>query len=332
MLARQLLLDRSAVTLPRALERIGGLQSQYAPTMYIGLWSRLARFTRADLTGALEQRRVVQGTLMRATIHLVSATDYWPLALAIGPSRRQWWLRANKGGPTARDMQAAAQRVRAALDTAGRLSRKELEEVAGRDATGGVGLWVDLVRVPPSGTWEHRRADLFAAASDWLGPPPDLAAEDAVDHLVRRYLSGFGPAATHDIASWAGMTVGEISSSIQRLPLRRFRTESGVALVDLPRLRRPDPEAPVPVRFLSSWEAVLLAHARRTGVLAEQDRPSVFSTRNPHSVNTFLVDGVVAGTWRHTSGRVDLEPFRALDRSTRASLREEAERLAAFHA
>jgi hypothetical protein len=23
----------------------------------------------------------------------------------------------------------------------------------------GVGLWVDMVRVPPSGTWERRRAD-----------------------------------------------------------------------------------------------------------------------------------------------------------------------------
>src|SRR5438046_1672356 len=36
--------------------------------------------------------------------------------------------------------------------------------------TGYVGLWLDLVRVPPSGTWERRRADLLAAAEDWIGP------------------------------------------------------------------------------------------------------------------------------------------------------------------
>ena len=38
---RQLLLRRAGLSLPKALERIGGLQAQYAPSMYIGLWSRL---------------------------------------------------------------------------------------------------------------------------------------------------------------------------------------------------------------------------------------------------------------------------------------------------
>ncbi len=49
------------------------------------------------------------------------------------------------------------------------------------------------MRVPPSGTWEHRRADLYAAAEDWLGPSA-MTGADAVEHLVRRYLGGFGPA------------------------------------------------------------------------------------------------------------------------------------------
>ena len=50
VLARQLLLERARVTVPAALERMGGLQAQYAPSMYIGLWSRVDRFRRADLT------------------------------------------------------------------------------------------------------------------------------------------------------------------------------------------------------------------------------------------------------------------------------------------
>jgi len=332
VLARQLLVERSSLPLPRALERVAGLQSQYVPTMYIGLWSRLARFSRDDLTVALQQRRVVQATLMRVTIHLVSAADYWPLALAVRAGRRRWWLSSHKDALTSRDMNAAAKRVRAALDTAGQLTRRELESVAGRDAATGVGLWIDLVRVPPSGTWERRRADLFAAASDWLGPSPDLSAADALDHLVGRYLGGFGPATAHDIANWAGMSLGEIAPSLERLGLRRFRNETGESLVDLPRLRRPEPGVPLPERFLSTWEAVLLAHARRTGVLTEQDRRRVFSTRNPHSVNTFLVDGIVAGTWRYHQGRVDLESFGPLDPATRARLTDEAARLAAFHA
>ena len=41
--------------LATAIERVGGLQTQYAPTAYIGLWSRLENFRRDDLTRALER-------------------------------------------------------------------------------------------------------------------------------------------------------------------------------------------------------------------------------------------------------------------------------------
>jgi hypothetical protein len=75
LLARQMLLERAKVALPRALERMGGLQAQYAPSMYIGLWSRVEGFERRALTRALERRAIVQGTLLRSTIHLVSARD-----------------------------------------------------------------------------------------------------------------------------------------------------------------------------------------------------------------------------------------------------------------
>ena len=54
---------------------------------------------------------------------------------------------------------------------------------------------------------------------------------------------------------------------------------------------------------------MLLVHARRTGVVPEQHRSRIFNVRTPHSVNTFLVDGRVAGTWRYADGEVRLEPF-----------------------
>ncbi len=329
VLARQLLLDRASVSLPRALERVAGLQSQYAPTMYVGLWSRVDGFQRDDLIAALQRRLVVQGTLMRATIHLVSAADYWPLTLAIRPARQRWWLQSTKGSEVA--ARAAAERVRQALELDEQLSRKELDQVAGKDAVGGVGYWLDLVRVPPSGTWERRRADVYAAATDWVGPEPKIDQAAAVDHLVQRYLTGFGPATVHEIANWAGMTVTEIAPSLERVKLRRFRTEDGQTLVDLHRLPLPDPDAPAPVRFLSTWEAILLSHARRAVVLREDDRSRIFNTKIPQSKNTFLVDGVVEGTWRYADGHVEATPWRSLDKRTMAAVDDEAERVAAFH-
>jgi hypothetical protein len=330
LLARQLLLERARIPLPRALERMGGLQAQYAPSMYVGLWSRVEGFERDALTRALERRSVVQGTLLRSTIHLVSARDYWPFAMAVEEGRRAWWLRTRRGAVTARQVSAAARRLRRAL-AHGPLRRVQIDELIGKEIAQGVGLWVHMVRVPPSGTWERRRADVYALAEDWLGPP-DVDARDALDHLVRRYLAAFGPATRGDVASFAGLRPAEVAPALERLTLRRFRSEDGEELLDLPRAPLPDPGTPAPVRLLPTWDATLLVHARRTGLLPERYRARIFSTRTPHSFPTFLVDGAVAGTWRYDGGRLALEPFERLDRATMRELRDEADRMAAFHA
>jgi hypothetical protein len=128
------------------------------------------------------------------------------------------------------------------------------------------------------------------------------------------------------------MRVAALAEALGGLTLRRFRDEHGRELLDLPRAALPAPETPVPVRFLPTWDATLLVHARRTGIVDEQHRKRLFSSSNPQSERTFLVDGKVAGAWRYEDGRVRLEPFVRLERRTRAEVDEEAERLAAFHA
>jgi hypothetical protein len=329
LLARQLLLERVRMPIPRAVERIGGIQDQYAPNAYIRLWSCLEGFRREDLTGALERRSVVQATLMRATIHVVSRRDYWPLAVAIRRAQRTWWLRVQRPRPDERDLERLASELRV-LTADGPRRHDELVDVVGRD-WGKVGPWLELVRVPPSGTWERRRAHLFQTAERWVGPE-DADPDGALDHLVRRYLAAFGPAARADIAQWAGMRLGDVAPALERLRLRRFRSEDGGELLDVPRAPLPHPDTPAPVRFLPTWDSVLLVHVRRSGVLREEHRPRIFPTTMPQSVGTFLVDGTVAGTWRLEGDRIRWEAFSKLDRSTAREVDDEAERLAAFHA
>jgi hypothetical protein len=331
LLARQLLLERGRMPLPRALEAVGGIQAQYAPSMYIGLWSRLENLERRALTDALIERTIVQATLMRVTIHLVSREDFWPFALATRDARRALWLRSRPEPISAAAMAGAARTVRRRLSGGNQLKRTELEALVGKPRALGSGLWVDLVRAPPSGTWERRRADLFALAEEWVGPP-EVGVDDATDHLVRRYLAGFGPASRKDIASFTGMGLTPLDKVLARLELRRFAGEDGDELLDVPAGPLPHPGTPAPPRFLPTWDATLLTHARRTGILPEEHRPRIFNTKAPQSFPTFLVDGAVAGTWRHEHGAIELSPFAPLDPADERALREEAERLAAFHA
>ena len=340
LLARQLLLERSKLPLTRALERVGGIQAQYAPSSYVGLWSRLEGFDLADLTNALERRRAVQGTLLRSTIHLVSAGDYWAFAAGSRSARQTAWLRSGKKRLSDADMKAAAKEVRAAL--AGRVAhRDELLELARRryperptHLWNGVSAWVELVRAPPSGTWERRRADLYALADDWLGPPK-VTPEEGAALLLRRYLGGFGPARLADAANWAGLPLAELQAAAEGLRLRRFRDEEGAELVDLQRAPLPAASTPAPVRFLPTWDATLLVHARKTQILPEDYRPLVFATKTPQSTPTFLLDGAVAGKWKversAKRATLTLQPFETLPAKAKRDLRDEAERLIRFH-
>src|SRR2546425_90723 len=234
LLARQLLLERSRLPPARAIDQAGGLQTQYAPSPYVALWSRLHGFRRDELTKALEQRRIVQATLMRVTIHMVSAREFHLFAAGVRRSRQEWWLRIHRTEIDRAGMDAVAMRLREHLAN-GPLRATRLTELLAVDgfppgAWSGAGLWVDLVRVPPSGTWERRRADLYGLADDWVGPSTATEAQ-GLEHLVRRYLGGFGPATPKDVASWAGVPVTTIKPVTDRLPLRRFRSEEGAELV-----------------------------------------------------------------------------------------------------
>src|ERR1044072_8203641 len=124
LLARQSLLGRRSLPLPRAAEAMVCVQAQYAPSTYVGLWSRVEGLERSAVTRALERRSLVQGTLMRDTIHVVSRRDYSPLQIAIRAERQAWSQSVQGTEPP--EMARAARRLREFLAGTPR-SQRELE-------------------------------------------------------------------------------------------------------------------------------------------------------------------------------------------------------------
>src|SRR5215207_4866669 len=84
-LARQMLLQRERSSAVEAVERLCGMQAQEPRPPFLGLWSRVQVFRREDLHRALHDRTIVRGTLMRGTLHLMSATDYVAHRMTLQP-------------------------------------------------------------------------------------------------------------------------------------------------------------------------------------------------------------------------------------------------------
>ena len=292
-----------------ALEQVGGLQTQYAPSGYVGLWTRLADFQRDALTAALEDRSVIQATLLRTTIHMVSRREFWRYALGVRQARRDVGDPGLQDRMSEAEMRPKRRALRAALAD-GPKTVKELGELGGRVRREPRAVGRSRAR-PAVGTWERRRADRLALAETWVGPC-DATEEEGLAHLVRAYLRAFGPAPWRDIATWAGISVAEPGGAGRAWLVRVSRRGR-------PRAHRPAGRA-----------AARPGHAGAGPVPAPLGRRSCWSTRagpgscprptgrassapkNPFSVGTYLVDGVVAGAWSLRDGRVVLDPFEPL--------------------
>ncbi|MEV0726549.1 winged helix DNA-binding domain-containing protein [Micromonospora purpureochromogenes] len=314
-LHRQLLLARSTTAVREAVERIGGLNAQHANDPYLALHSRLAGFRLADLTAAIEDRRLVRSCLLRATQHLVSATDFRWLRPVLNPLLARVQRNAFGRRTAGVDLDDLVADARAIL--AGRtLTRAELGRLLAQhrpDADRTALAWsvqylLPLLHPAPSGTWDTLGATPVVLAEEHLGP---LGPADP-RRLVSRYLAAFGPATTADMRAWSGVSgLREIVADMAG-ELRTFRDETGRTVYDLPDAPRPDPDTPAPVRLLAGFDNLLLAHADRTRIMTDEIRRRVCvgDLIKP----TVLVDGMVSGTWHldRRAGLITVEPFTRL--------------------
>ena len=347
-LVRQLLLERApgppTVPIARALEQIGGLQAQEPASPYIGLWSRLADFDARELVRAFASRDVVKATLMRSTLHAVSAADYRRLLPAILPMlraiRRQDRIQPPEPAHLRRLMQVAAaftNEPRTLTDLRDHLGEHG-EHVPPEEILWWLRRHATFVHAPSDVPWSFGRRPRVVDAEAWLVDGAFADVDAALEHLVRRYLGAFGPASVADVASWSGIAVGRLRPTIERLDqageLRRFLDPRGRDLIDLDGAALPDPAIDAPPRLLPMWDSVLLAFADRTRIISDADRALVIA-KNGDTLPSFTLDGRVAGLWwaeAEPGGRtrVVLEPFRRLGRSDRQALESEGDRLAAF--
>jgi hypothetical protein len=337
-LARQMLLERHTLSVPKAIERLAGLQAQAPAAPYIGLWTRLFDFRRADLTRLLLRHKVVKATMMRATLHLVTAADYLRLRPAVQPALTQA-VHALLGRQSETiDVNAVVEAGRAFLHDEPRTFVALRSHLAEFDPQHGpheltyvVRTHLPLVQVPTGGEWGFRTSPSFIDAETWLGKPIPTAGN--LRDLLWSYLRAFGPATVSDFQTWSGMAKAREAIEEHKPLLCTYRDEKGAELLDLPELKLPDADTPAPVRFLPEYDNLLLSHAKRTRILADTHRKRVYLPAL-RVASTFLVDGFVHGAWKiERTGEVAtlrIEPFEPLSKADRVALEDEGERLVRF--
>ena len=294
---------RAPMPVAEALEHLVGLQAQVPRVPHLALWDRLAglRPGRAGRADDVARRRP-DPAHADDDPHRHRGRRAGPAPAAAAGARPD--VRRHRVGSAAARSGRRRGRGRGgrAARPNGRWAGPQLQrELAARhpglDARGastfGVSYWVPWVQPPPRGPVER----LGRGGDDHGGGVAGRRARRGhLDDLVLRYLGAFGPASVRDIQAWCGLT--RLREVVDRLGprLRRFRTEDGVELFDVPdgaaarpghpgarplprrvRQRRPVPRRPVPRR------------GRR--------RPRPADGRTGRLDGTVLVDGLLRATW-----------------------------------
>ena len=336
LLERQLLLRRRKLSAAAAIERLVGMQAQIPNSPYVGLWTRLEGFRPQALADLINERRAVRIALMRSTIHLVTARDCLALRPVLQPVMDRNLYVGSPYGRRIRgmDIESLLAAGRALLEEQPR-TNAELGKLLSirwpnRDAASlayAIRNLAPLVQVPPRGIWGAGGQAACTTAEAWLGGSLEL--DPSPDKMILRYLAAFGPATVGDIQTWSGLSaVGDVIERL-RPGLRIFRNERGRELFDVPDGSLPDPDTSAPPRFLPEYDNVLLSHADRTRVIADEHRKLAGA-----GGGSVLIDGFVRGTWRVTrqrsTARLIVVLFKRLSKKESAALTNEGTQLLSF--
>jgi hypothetical protein len=326
-LARQMLLERRRSSPVAAIERLAGMQAQWPPAPYVGLWSRLEGFRRPALERAILRGDVLKPTVMRGTLHLVTARDY-PLFYAAFKEMLTWFSpaqleRARVAIPDVLALSRDGRITHAEIHAHLRETHPELTEMDWRRMVHAVRRHAHLIHARETAAWTTQPAAVYEPVE----APAELDSAEARTEIVRRYLRAFGPATKADIADWSGLRVRDFEHALESLPTHR--TVEGRELFDVPRAPLPG-DVPAPVRFLPKWDNVILGFADRTRIISDEIRKQVIG-KNGDVAQTVLVDGAVAAAWAvDPKGKVTVRPFAPLPRAWRQPVEDEARRLEAW--
>jgi hypothetical protein len=339
-LARQGLLERSGEDVADVVRRVGGLQAQTPSNPMVALWSRCSGFRREQLLAAVEHGVVVRGTTLRGTLHLHHVDEYRELRMTLQPML-DTLVRSVRRRAREQDLEPAIELGRSLIRSAPRTIgevKAALKEHFPESDPQALGLLVryelQLLMVPDTSTpngWPNLAR--FAPATKLIGGR--LPTKQRPELVLRRFLETLGPGSVRDAQVWSG--VRGLKDVAARMlddgELVEVLTFDDRVLLDLPDAPPVDADATAAVRFLPMWDNLLLSHADRSRVVAD-DHKAYLASKNGMPPPTFLVDGFVHGTWtveRHAdAATLRLTAFGRTPKAAQDALVEEGQRLLAF--
>lgn len=335
MLARQHLIDRSG-SIEQVAGDLVGIHSTDPVTVYLSLRNRIAGFAVTDFEDAMYERRSMTRILgMRRTLFVVpldlaavidaSCTK----ALVANERRRTVQLMEAEGIADApATLEAAIQATLAALRAADEpiaarsltpaIPELQMQVTMAADKayaarpnlTNRVCLHLSteghIVRARPLGSWLSSQYR-WTPTERWFDSLPVIAADEARQELVRRWLRTYGPGTTNDIAWWTKWTKRDVVAALSGIEAVAVTAEPATGADPVPAWALADDLDDTPsaadepvVHLLPALDSAIMGWKERAWYLGPHAGP--LFDRNGNAGPIIFVDGVALGAWAQRQG------------------------------
>jgi hypothetical protein len=367
-LVSQQLRSPVAASVEDALQNLVAVQSQEYPYARWSLAQRTAAATASDVEQAVADGRILRTHILRPTWHFVHQTDLpWLRALSAPRLHRANAITYSRTGIDAETAARSTDVLAAALEGGRQLTRDQLAgelERAGFNVKGLVLAYLimhaEINGVIVSGAPVRSAAgalrQTYAAFGERVGPAlaDPLPREESLAALTRRYFRSRGPATVRDCAAWSGMTMADVrlglALALEDDPAALEREDiDGVTFYFNPESSHPfspgsstRPDSSVSggagsterIDLIQCYDEYVMGYSASRGYLG--GKAPTFP-RHGDPLHVVLLDGRIAGAWRHhviRSGslgqRCELDIRIRQDRTPTGALEQAAKRYEAF--
>lgn len=334
----------------QVVSRICGLHAQLMSSAELSVWARVENLGRAEIQRALwEERSLIKTWAMRGTLHLLPSNEFplWQAALSTYDHYLKGaWLRAY--GVSQPQLEKLIEAIGVVLNgtmlTRDELARRVGQELGSEDLPARLtGSWGSMLKpaafrgelcfAPGAG-----RNVRFTRPASWLPAARPVEPVEASREVTRRYLGAYGPATREDFARWwAGLSAAGALKAFkalgdEALPVDVEGAERWMLAEHLEDVTKAAPQKGV--SLLPAFDPYVIGAPRdQASILAAELKARVYRPQGWISP-VVLVDGRIAGIWKHekkgTRIEVAVDLFEKVPAWARRKVERETERLAVF--